>query len=369
MTANEGVLGLSSIDSVSPAAAEDAAAYEIGVLDDAGMASWDAFVERCAQATFFHKAGWRTVIEKSFGQRCRFLKATRAGEIRGVLPLVLVRSKLFGTRWVATGWCVGGSTAVDEPGAAIALDRAAQALLADSAADYIEYRDPANPHTDGTWQAKEGIYAGFERIIEADEDACLKQIPRKQRAVVRKAIDSNLVDRVDGDLASFYRLYSLSMRNLGTPVFSRRYIRTLLEVFGSDADILTVYQDERPLASVLNFYFRDRVMPYYTGADPEARRVGAADLMYFRVMRRASERGYRIFDFGRSKLGTGPHAFKKNWGFEPRPVIHEFFLKAGAAMPDVNPNNPKYQRKIEAWKRLPLPVANLIGPWFGRQVG
>lgn len=352
-----------------PAAAGDTAAYEVGTLDDAGMASWDAFVLRCPQATFFHRAGWRTVIEKSFGQQCHFLKATRDGEIRGVLPLVLVRSKMFGTRWVSTGWCVGGSTAVDEPEAALALDRAAQALLAGSPAEYIEYRDPANPHTDGSWKVKDGIYASFERTIEAEEDACLKQIPRKQRAVVRKAIESSLVDRVDQDLTSFYRLYSLSMRNLGTPVFSRRYIATLLEVFGPDADILTVYQDERPLASVLNFYFRDKVMPYYTGADPEARKLGAADLMYFKVMRRASARGYRVFDFGRSKLDTGPYAFKKNWGFEPRPVNHEFFLKDGVAMPDVNPNNPKYQRKIEAWKRLPLPIANLIGPWFGRQVG
>src|SRR5262249_43190313 len=155
------------------------------------------------------------------------------------------------------------------------------------------------------------------------EELCLKQIPRKQRAVVRKAIESPLVDRIDEDPTNFYRLYSLSMRNLGTPVFSRRYIETLLAVFGEDADILTVYQDERPLSSVLNFYFRDRVMPFYTGADPEARRVGAADLMYYRVMRRAVERGCRTFDFGRSKLGTGPYAFKKNWGFEPRPVIHE----------------------------------------------
>jgi FemAB-related protein (PEP-CTERM system-associated) len=352
-----------------PAAAGEALTYQVGTLDDADMPAWDAFVQACPQATFFHRAGWRTVIERSFGQRCHFLYATRDGAIRGVLPLVLVKSRMFGTRLVSTGWCVGGSTAVDEPGAAVALDRAAEALLATSPAEYIEYRDPANPHTDGRWTVKDGIYAGFERPIEAEEDACLKQIPRKQRAVVRKAIESTLTDRIDEDVASFYQLYSLSMRNLGTPVFARKYITTLMQVFGTDADILTVYQDGRPMASVLNFYFRDKVMPYYTGADPEARKLGAADLMYFRVMRRAAARGYKVFDFGRSKLDTGPYAFKKNWGFEPRPVIHEFLLKDGVAMPEVNPNNPKYQRKIEAWKKLPLPIANLIGPWFGRQVG
>lgn len=350
-------------------AATTDAVYDVSRLDDAGATAWDAFVEHCPQATFFHRAGWRTVIERNFRQECHFLQAKREGQIRGVLPLVLVRSRLFGTRWVSTGWCVGGATAVSEPGAAEALDQAAEALLAHSTADYIEYRDPANPHGDGRWQVKDGIYAGFERAIEADEDLCLKQIPRKQRAVVRKAIESDLTDRIDEDSANFYRLYSTSMRNHGTPVFARRYIADLLAVFGADADILTVYQGHEPLASVLNFYFRGRVMPYYTGAAPEARRLGAADLMYFRVMRRAAARGCGIFDFGRSKLDTGPYAFKKNWGFEPRPIIHEFLLKDGVAMPDVNPNNPKYQRKIEAWKRLPLPLANLLGPWFGRQVG
>jgi FemAB-related protein (PEP-CTERM system-associated) len=343
--------------------------FDIRTLDDAKAPAWDGFVNQCPQATFFHRAGWRTVIEDAFGQKCHFLYAERDGQIFGVLPLVLVRSRVFGTRLVSNGWCVAGSPAVTDPEAAFALDAAAASLLASSQAEYIEYRDPQNPHQGQDWVAKEGLYATFDRGIEADEDACLKQIPRKQRAVVRKAVEGPLTWQIDSNIDAFYKLYSLGMRNHGTPVFSKRYIRTLLRVFGSDCDILTVYKDQVPLSSVLNFYFRDRVLPYYTGAAIEARGVGAADLMYFRLMSHAAQRGCRIFDFGRSKLGTGPYSFKKNWGFEPRPVIHEFLLKDGIAVPEVNPNSPKYRWMVATWKRLPLPVANLLGPWVGCQVG
>jgi len=235
-------------------------------------------------------------------------------------------------------------------------------------ADYIEYRDPSRPHAD--WPRKEGLYATFDRNIEANEDDNLKQIPRKQRAVVRKSLKAELVDSLDDGVDRFFGLFALSVRNLGTPVFARRYFANLLEEFGEACDVLTVSsQDGCPLSSVLNFYFRDSVMPFYTGSVPEARRLGANDFMYWRLMRRAVERGYTRFDFGRSKVDTGPYDFKRYWGFEPRPVIHEFKMRPGVPLPDVNPNNPKYRLMIAAWKRLPLPVANLIGPWIGRQVG
>jgi FemAB-related protein (PEP-CTERM system-associated) len=331
-------------------------------------ARWDAFVDGCPETTFFHRAGWKTVIEDSFRQPCHFLMAERNGAIRGVLPLTLVRSRLFGTRLVSTGWCVGGGAAVIEDAAAAALDAAAEDLMARTGAAYIEVRDPARPHPH--WPRKDTLYATFDRHTEHDEDACLKQIPRKQRAVVRKALKSDMTWRRDDDVDTCWTLYARSMRGLGTPVFARRYFQSLKRTFGDSCDVLTVSTAEgRPLSSVLTFTFRDRTLPYYTGAAPEARSTGAADLMYYRLMRDGVEQGHPVFDFGRSKRDTGPYAFKKNWGFEPRPVLHEFRLRDGGSMPDVNPNNPKYQRLIALWKRLPLPIANTLGPWIGRQVG
>jgi FemAB-related protein (PEP-CTERM system-associated) len=159
------------------------------------------------------------------------------------------------------------------------------------------------------------------------------------------------------------------VRDLGTPVFSRRYFRLLIDTFPDCSEILTVLDDGQPVSAVLSFFFRDEVLPYYGGGRPRARRRGAYDFMYWELMTRATSRGAQIFDFGRSKFGTGSFAFKKNWGFEPQPLHYQYFVEPGHSVPDHNPLNPKYRLMIEAWKRLPLPLANLIGPAIVRGIG
>ena len=174
---------------------------------------------------------------------------------------------------------------------------------------------------------------------------------------------------LDEGVDPLHRIYAESVRNLGTPVFSRTYFQVLRAVFGAQADVLTVLDGGRPLASVLNFYFRDEVLPYYGGGIFAARGRAANDFMYWEVLRRAGERGCRLFDFGRSKIGTGAFAFKKNLGFDPAPLHYRYLLRPGAALPDHNPLNPKYRLFIAAWKRLPLPVAKLLGPPIVRGIG
>ena len=336
-------------------------------LDDAAAPAWDDFVDRCPEATFFHKAGWRAVVEESFGQPAYFRYVERDGVVCGVLPLVYVRSALFGKRLVSNAFCVAGGPAAEDAEARAALNREAESLFRSLGAEFIEYRDAR--HVDDGWVEQADLYAAFEREMSADADDNLKQIPRKQRAVVRKALSSDLVDEIDEDVERLYGLYSLNVRNHGTPVFAKRYFESLRRTFGSQCEVLTVVSDGKPLSSVLSFYFRDRVMPYYTGGVAEARRLGANDLMYWRVMRRAVECGYRVFDFGRSKEGTGAYSFKKNWGFEPRSVRNAFYLRPGMDVPNINPLNPKYRLFIGLWQRLPLPLANLIGPRLARQLG
>jgi FemAB-related protein (PEP-CTERM system-associated) len=194
-------------------------------------------------------------------------------------------------------------------------------------------------------------------------------IPRKQRAMVRKGMKHELVGELDGGVERFFPIYSDSVRRLGTPVFGRRYFEALMTEFGRDCEVLTVTRDGEPVSSVLSFYFRDQVLPYYGGGTEQAREVAGYDFLYWDLMRRACERGYRVFDYGRSKVGTGSYSFKKNWGFEPEPLHYEYHLVRAKAVPDINPLNPKYRLFIAAWKHLPLPVANLLGPMISRGLG
>ncbi len=340
--------------------------------DAAGEAAWDAFVAAHPDGSFFHRAGWRRVIGRAFGHPTHYLLAERGGAIAGVLPLGHVRSRLFGSTLISVPFCVYGGPLATDREAFAALAAAAVSLQAACRASALELRflnAPPDGWLDAAWVGRADLYATFRKLIGADDAANLQAIPRKQRADVRKAIAAGLAAEVGHSVKDFYPIYAESVRNLGTPVFSRRYFEILLDVFGADADVLTVRAAGRPVAGVLSFYWRDEVLPYYGGGTWEARACHANEFMYWEVMRHAAARGCRLFDFGRSKRGTGAFAFKKNFGFFPQPLTSFFHLAPGAAVPEVNPLNPKYRLFIAAWKRLPLPLANLLGPAIVRGVG
>ena len=337
-------------------------------LDTACEPAWDAFVQARPDGSFFHLAAWSRVIERAFGHRAHYILAERDGAVVGILPMAQVKTTLFGNTLISVPFCVyGGVLAVDAP-TRLALEGHASALMRQTGAAAVEmrYREPV----DSEWLTRPDLYVTFRRAIGADPEANLKAIPRKQRAMVRKGIQNGLISVSDRDVDGLHRIYAESVRNLGTPVFARNYFRILAEVFKDCLDVVTILDpDGIALASVMNFYFRDEVLPYYGGGTRGARALAANDFMYWEVMRRGAERGCRMFDFGRSKIGTGAFAFKHNWGFEPAPLHYRFKLAPGAAIPEHNPMNPKYRLFIEAWKRLPVPVANVIGPHIVRGIG
>ena len=159
------------------------------------------------------------------------------------------------------------------------------------------------------------------------------------------------------------------MRNLGTPVFPRSLFDAVLDAFGDDADILTVRHEGTPVASVLSLYHGGAVMPYWGGGTFAARHLRANEVMYFHLMLHSARRGATRFDFGRSKTGSGAYNYKKNWGFEPQPLAYSRWTAPGATPRDVDPTNDAYARKIELWKRLPLPIANRLGPLIAKGLG
>ncbi len=354
-------------DTAHPSVTESrASGLVVKPLIEADYARWDEFVLATPDATFCHRAGWQRVTERVFGHRTHYVYTERDGAITGILPLTEIKSRLFGHALVSSAFQVYGGPVATDPESRQALVDFATGLLATTKADHLEFR---SVEVDGGWLVKEGLYVTFRREISADHDANLTAIPRKQRAVVRKGIANELTTRVGHDWRTLHRIYSESVRNLGTPVFPAKYFAALCQEFGGDAEILVVEDRGTPVAAVLSFYFRDQVLPYYGGGTPAARTRAGNDTMYWEVMRRAADKGCRIFDFGRSKIDTGAYNFKKNWGFTPTPLDYAFKLRVGDTIPDVNPLNPKYRLMIETWKRLPLPVANLIGPFIVKNLG
>ena len=335
--------------------------------DVAGAARWDAFVLACPAATFFHRAGWQRVLRDSMRHDTHFLYCETDGRIEGVLPLAHVRSLLFGNSLVSLPFAVYGGVAANSPAAGDALEAAAQQLAQQLGVAHLELRNVQARHAD--WPAQD-LYVTFRKPILADEEANMLAIPRKQRAMVRKGIKNELRGEIDAGVERFFPLYADNVHRHGTPALSRRYFEALLHEFGPDAEVLTVVApDGRALSSVLSFYFRDEVLPYYAGDHVDARDLAANDFKYWDLMRRACARGIKLFDYGRSKQGTGPYAFKKNWGFEPTPLHYEYCLYKRDAVPQNNPANAKYKLLIESWRRMPLGLANWLGPMVVRNLG
>lgn len=340
-------------------AAEAASPITVRELTVGDRARWDRFVLACHEGTFFHLSGWRNIMESVFRHQTLYLLAERAGSIVGVLPLAEVKSPLFGHSVVSLPFCVYGGCAVSDPAAVPALHARATEFCRRRGAAYLELRNCVGREPE--W-ARQDLYVSFRKEILPEVEANLLAIPRKQRAMIRKGIKAGLRSEIDDTIDRFFPLYAENVRRHGTPPFPKKYFQALQREFGSQVEVLTVSDPTgRPVSSVVTFYFRDEVLPYHAGDLVEARELGANDFKYWELMRRACERNYRIFDYNRSKKGTGSHDFKKNWGFEPEPLHYEFHLLQGTELPQKNPLNPKYQLFIRAWRRLPLPVANVLG--------
>jgi FemAB-related protein (PEP-CTERM system-associated) len=328
---------------------------------------WDAFVATCPEATFFHRFAWREIYQSVFKHRTHYLLAERGGEVIGILPLVELRSLLFGHALCSLPFAVYGGVAATDPAAVEVLHQAAVALGRELGVRHLELRN--RQLRESTWP-RQDLYVTFRRDIAPDVEANLAAIPRKQRAMVRKAIGRELRCEIDSHADRFFALYADNQHRHGTPPQSRRYFDALLEVFGDDCEIATVLSPQgKPVSGVMSFYFRDEVLPYYAGDLTDARELAANDFKYWDLMRRACERGLKVFDYGRSKRGTGSFDFKRNWGFEPQPLSYEHFVFRGDAIPQHNPSNPKYKAAIDVWRRLPRPLVNAVGPALARYLG
>lgn len=329
----------------------------------------DSYVAAHPEGSLFHRPQWSLAVEQGCGQRAHYLVAERpGGRLAGCLPLTDLRSAFFGRALVSAGFGTGGGVLADDDAAAAALLRSARALSDRLGCAAIELRGGELPDD---YNVRDDVYAGFAMDLPKGEEAILRSIKRRHRGV-RRARERGLGVRIGSagrDRSDFLRVYGESMRNLGSPVFPPRLFAAMLDLFGEDCDIVTVSEGREPVASVLNFYFKSTVHPYWGGGTLAARDCFANELLYFEVMCHASRRGCTRFDFGRSKVGTGNCSFKMNWGMEPEPLRYGVRTAAGSAGRDVNPLSPKYRFKIEAWKRLPLWVTNRLGPLLARGLG
>lgn len=342
-------------------------ALDITALEPGAERAWDAFVDSHSDGTIFHRTAWAKIIGDVYGHDCPYRIARRGDEIVGILPLVHVKTPLFGNSLISTGFGVRGGILAKDEETFRALAETAAELGQARGVDYVELRHMARSPL--AWPTKDSLYVNFMKPLSRDAVALFASLPATKRAEIRKAVKAGLKVKSDRDVDTFYAIYAESLRNLGTPVYPKRFVEAVLAHFPEETEITTVHANGQPISTILSFLFKGRVNPYYGGSLPQSRVLHADDLKYWSLMNRYALEGYQAFDFGRSKRETGSFAYKVNWGFEATPMHYQYHLVRQAALPDVNPLNPKYRLMVAGWQRLPLAIANRLGPWLARQIG
>ncbi|MDD2898175.1 MAG: FemAB family PEP-CTERM system-associated protein [Desulfuromonadaceae bacterium] len=336
--------------------------------DCTDRSQWDTYVAEQPHASNYHRYRWRDVVEKSFGHPCHYLTARNAdGRIVGVLPLVFMKSRLFGCFLVSQPFFNYGGLLSDSREAGDALLAEAAALRQRLGAEHVEMR-----HTEPwmgelpTKQAKVSMLLA----LAPDRDSLWQGFNAKLRNQVRKAEKSGLTAVVGGQelLADYYTVFVRNMRDLGTPVYAKKFFAEVLAAFTDDANIIAVNLEGKPVAAGLVVRYRDTLEIPWASSIRDYNPLCPNNLLYWTALQHALAIGCTRFDFGRSTPGEGTYKFKEQWGAKPIQLHWQYLLPDGASLPELNTKNPKFEMAIRLWQKLPLPVTTLVGPHIVKNI-
>lgn len=342
-------------------------ARELVYLSSAQDAEWNAYVDAHPDATLYHRAEWRAAITKSFGHDCYYLAAKDRGRIVGVLPMVHTRSVLFGSILCSMPFLNFGGVLADDPSAEAGLLDEAGRLLRRVGADYLELRHLKRSSANLATKTHK-----VSMVVElpSDPEVLFARLDRRRRHEIRQATESRYEIRFGGIelLDDFYDLLSLGWRNLGTPIYRKGFFANICQSLGPQVEITVVYENGRPVSTAFDGAYRDTLEGMWTYTRRDSLKAGANTWLYWNLLKRGCERGYRSFHLGRSTVDSGGQANKRKWTAEPRQLYWEYMMREGTAVPELDVQNPKYRLAISAWRRLPVPVTRWIGPFLARSI-
>jgi serine/alanine adding enzyme len=322
--------------------------------------TWDKYVDGHPGRTFGHRWHWSQVLEKAFGVLPRYCVALDKDNIVGILPAVLMKSRLFGRFMISLPWLDYGGPIAQTDEIAIGLVDFAVSLAKDEKCRFVELRAVKQRHPD---LIEKKLKYGFYLNLTPDEEEVWKSIDGKAKNQVRKAAKSGLeiqfgkVELLD----DFYKIFSCNMRDLGTPVWPRRLFTEQFNYF-PDTEIALLRLGSQPVAGALLIHYQDQSAVPSASAYRKYLNLSPNNMLYWEIIKRCINRGSARFDFGRSSLNAGTYNFKKQWVKNPELQTWQYKLLTIEELPELNPSNPKFQLAINIWKRLPLPLANVLGP-------
>lgn len=326
---------------------------------------WDEFVISRPDAVNYQRWRWRDVMREGFGWSSFYLLAEDEAAVRGVLPLTWVKSRLFGNLLCSVAFFSSGGILADSDEARQALFEEAVALARKLKVDSLELR-----HSRALSLPIEAKTSKLSLAcqLDADSERMLQALDKKVRADIRKSQKSGFEIEFGGRefLDDFYRVFAIKMRELGTPVYGRKFFDAILRAFPNETFVCRVRKEGKLVAASFLTAFRERMEVNWSSSLDEFSSLKPNMFMYWNILSFAAQRGFRVFDFGRSAPGSGTHKFKQQWNTEETPLYWHTWTRNGASAPELNAQNPKYSLAIKAWQRMPLFLTNLIGPRISR---
>ncbi len=322
---------------------------------------WDRYVHESAQASLYHLTGWKRVIEKTFGHPAFYLYALHDDRMTGILPLIYLKSVIFGKFFVSMPYFNYGGIAAGHDDVRKKLLEEACAIARREGAAHIELRHTENVDLD--LPVKTSKVLMILDLPDTSEELW-KSFKSKLRSQIRRPEKEGFTVNIGqfDEVENFYEVFARNMRDLGTPVYTKRLFENILTEFPETARICTVYAGNTPIASGFIIGHKGKLEIPWASTIREYNRFSPNMLMYWHILKFGCEQGYTQFDFGRSTPGEGTYKFKKQWGAEPVPCYWHYWLASGGELPELNPHNPKYELAITLWQKLPVPVTKIFGP-------
>jgi FemAB-related protein (PEP-CTERM system-associated) len=339
---------------------------EIRLLERGEEETWTRFTESRPEALLGHRIEWRDVFEKELGHSARYLVAEEGGAVRGVLPLMCVSGLVGGRALVSLPWLdAAGPLARDSDTAADLLARATTIAREEGCA-YLEVRSlEEHPGTRPVRTHKVLL------VLPLDEPRRMWEgFSAKVRNQVRKAEREGVTGEAGGEekLPDFYRVFSRNMRDIGVPVWGESFFRGILRSMGAGARLLVVRFRGSPIGGALLLLHGGAAIVPSASSLRSHFALCPNHMLYWTAIQEAWASGARLFDFGRSTLGSGTHHFKSQWGASEKPCYWHYALLRTAGIPEKSTESPRLRWAVEVWKRLPVPLANRLGPFLARRI-
>jgi FemAB-related protein (PEP-CTERM system-associated) len=334
---------------------------KLTLLNNKDLARWDEFIMSSPEGTFGHLSGWSKVYGM-YGYKFHPIAAIdNKGSIRGVLPLFLMTNYFLQKFLVSNPFLGYGGICAKDNKTKEALILKAKEIAVKNNVLYFEIRQLAG--TIDYLPVKKDFTTLFLRLENGEEFIWKNTLTSKVRNQIRKAIKSGLtVDFGMEYFDDFYRVLAVNHRDLGTPLHSKSFFRKVLEEFHKSSGIIVVKYKDKVIAGMLYIYFKNVFSDPWAASLREYNKLCPNNILYWEAIKYASKNGFEYFDFGRSTIDSGTYMFKKQWGADQIRLNYLYFLNKAEIIPEFNVYNNKYEFAINVWKKLPLIIANTIGP-------